>query len=252
VDPFHQGVPLAVRDQEYQHVIDAIKNDGSVVADVEGSLEVLPRELAPIRFSAATPRYVLSVNKFYRIHSSDPEDVMVTIGAMYSGADPGTHADLTYSDSLGKSWTFCSFKPNAGETSVREAVDWLRGYAIRFSGVPNPVIFSDFDEHYDHFPDPVEFSLSQLFSSDINLELLTRYGRRYGFTINVDSFYAGDYFSGISNSLIINRSNVGGTIDSFDPAPSRSVRRGPAGREPNRPGADTKIEGGMLQKGSES
>jgi hypothetical protein len=209
----HQGIPLVVREQDYRYVIDAIKNDGNIVADVEGVLQVPPKELAPISYIAAVPRYVLLVKSIRHLHAAHQEDVMVSVGAMYSGRRPtysGRHPSVKDADAPEMSWTFCSFRPIGGETAVKDAVDWLRGYAIRFSGVPDPAIFSDFDEHYDHFPDSVEFSLKQLFGSDINLELIQKYGKRYGFTINVESFFAGDHFANISNSTIIDRSNVGG------------------------------------------
>jgi hypothetical protein len=91
---------------------------------------------------------------------------------------------------------------------LSKAVSWLRDYSMRYSSIPNPPILTDFDEHYRHFDNPIEFSLKNLFSKGLDPERLLAYARYYGMSINIGEVVMGDKFENISNATIINRSLV--------------------------------------------
>lgn len=220
----HQGIPIAMNEGNYRSIIQKIKSYCGVKANLIGTLQVLPDDRSPITFERKIPRYCVLVDDVEAINPSVSTDLLITVGVMYSGRrlrDRSTNkADVLRGDSafhpepgLRKSWTFCSFQPDAKELALKEAIDWLRGYAIRFSGEPNPVIFSDFDEHYQHFPNPVEFDLRSLFGGKVDSNLVQEYGYAYGFNVNIEEVNFGDVFKNISRATIINRSSVTETVD---------------------------------------
>ena len=72
----------------------------------------------------------------------------------------------------------------------------------------NPPILTDFDECYQHFENPVEFTIKELFDNSLNTERINAYKSYAGITINIGELHTGDIFSNINNSTIINRSKV--------------------------------------------
>ena len=198
----HQGIPIALLEENYKKIIGTIKLNGGVFSNIVGTLQLLPMSMSPIQFPNKVPRYCIFLDDVDAIKPSSSKDLLITIACMYSGDRKSQ-----------KSWTFCSFNPDSGENNIHAAVDWLRGYAIRFSGSPEPSIFGNFDEYYDHFGYPTEFSIKDLFEGNIDVSLLRQYGNGYGLNINVGNVVMGDLFNNIENSKIVNRSTV---INSFN------------------------------------
>lgn len=208
----HEGVPVSMREHHYRTVIPLIKSSCGARADIIGSLQVLPQDKSLLHFNAATPRYCLLVEDIRVFGPSTPSDLLVTVAVMYA---PDVWKRFTHSADRAaahlrepKSWTFCSFTPDVGEAALRRSVEWLRGYAIRFSEDPNPVMFCDFDEHYQHYPNPVEFSLRSLLEGGIDVAALKQYAEIYGLNVNIGMLRVGDVFSNVQNSTIINRSHL--------------------------------------------
>jgi hypothetical protein len=215
----HEGVPIALREENYRDIVQLIKSSCGARANIIGTLQALPMERSTLHLNSAIPRYSILVEKAEVLGPSSPRDLLITVAVMHA---PHIRGQLLKSETwaavprkLCKSWTFCSFTPDRKERALRKAVDWLRAYAIRFSGDPNPMIFSDFDEHYQHFADPVEFSLQGLFAGDIDITTLKHYAEMYGLVLNIETLHVGDVVRDIQNSTIINRSEVKLTEETF-------------------------------------
>jgi len=216
----HQGIPVIVNDREYTKIISKIKKHGGVLVNILGTIDILPKERSLIVFPRKMPRICVTAREISIIETSGSKDILATVANIYSEeeapsflapnakTDDDRYSEYTLGEKFKTSWTFCSFHPGLGEKSVHEAVDWLRGYAIRFSGVAEPYFLSDFDEQFDHFPSQVSFPLKDLLHDKINVALLMRFSSHFRFTFNVREIVMGDSFKNIHNSTIINRSNI--------------------------------------------
>jgi hypothetical protein len=209
----HEGIPLAIAESDHRGVIPDIKQHGGCCGTVEGTLRVLPQSATLIDFIRDVPRYCLYADGI-DITGPPTERMLTTVAIMFpsgyrSGRDEGDKFyGSGYITEFRKSWSFASFYMDGEGERLSKAVSWLRDYSMRYSSIPNPPILTDFDEHYRHFDNPIEFSLKNLFSKGLDPERLLAYARYYGMSINIGEVVMGDKFENISNATIINRSLV--------------------------------------------
>jgi len=152
----HEGIPLTLTESHYRSVIRTLKKYGGCVADITGTLQIMPY-VPLIDYDAELPRYCLDVDEFKAISPSLSEELRISLAVAYSKAA-----------ATEKQWTFVNFTPAGGEAGLNGAVAWLKDYVRRYTGVRTASILSDFDEHRNHFNTQIEFSLSQLFSGELD------------------------------------------------------------------------------------
>ncbi|NOY96108.1 MAG: hypothetical protein GXO81_06970 [Chlorobi bacterium] len=169
----HEGIPLIVEEDVYKEVIKYLKGNYGILADIIGSISVLPRELSLIEFDPIIPRYCFYVQDFKFNQISKESDILSSIAISFSEND---YLDL-------KSFSFCSFNPDPNDNNLKTAVDWLNDYAIRYSNSDKTFITGDFDEIYEHFPN-VDFKLKDIMNGRISVETLKKYGQVLNITIN--------------------------------------------------------------------
>lgn len=207
----HQGIPLIVPESQHSRVVDVIIQSGGCYANITGQMRVMPSELSLISYSQNVPKYFLLAQSVEPIEPSPANVLLGTASVMYSGSYYG-HSDFLemdgFSTQIRKGWTFCSFNPSDGIQAIMAAAEWLRDYAGRYSGEGGEPLLSDFDEHHQHFENPIEFPIGRIVDRTINLERLQVYGGHYGFQIIAKEVNVGNVFSNISNSTIINESEV--------------------------------------------
>lgn len=210
----HQGIPVAMNKDQYRDAIKLIKKHGGCVVNLTGSLRLLPTFASIIQYDREIPRYCFFTSDMDLLKPSSEDELLTSIAVMFPSCH-GRVSSLTrggYTTNLEKMWSFCSFNPSKKD-NLSSAVNWLKGYAARYSNMKNPPILSNFDEHYRHFENPTEFSLSELFENTIDITRLNAYREYYGLTINIGEMAMGDIFKNISNSTIVNRSIVEKSFD---------------------------------------
>lgn len=205
----HQGIPVAMFESEYRQVMHIIRKYGGCYANLIGTIQILPVSTSLIQYDREIPRYCLFLEKIEIQRPSLTKELLITAAitfpSSYHSYDRSKFSRNGYPNDFEKSWAFCSFKPSSDDKSLEVAVAWLNDYARRYSDMASPPILSDFDEHYQHFDIPIEFSLSRLFSGTIDTELINLYQSFYGFSINVQEL-----------SLIDNRKGVFVSGDQFN------------------------------------
>ncbi len=210
----HQGIPVALPESEYRKAIQVIKERGGCSANLVGSLRALPTSMSIIHYDREIPRYCFFAEEVEVIRPSTEAELLTTVAIMFPSRYPtwdDKERDFTkdgYTTRFPKSWSFCSFRPGSAQRSLDAAVDWLRDYAFRYSGMYNPPILADFDEHYQYFDNPVEFSVSRLLRNYVDIERLEAYRDYYHLTINIGELIMGDVFKNITGSTIVSRSIV--------------------------------------------
>lgn len=183
----HQGIPLAMPDSTYRAVIQVIKEHGGCYANVYGSLRVLSLNNFMIRYWRQIPRYCLFVDDIEVIRPSSRDELIATVAIMFpTSADISSDRDRLslegYDSSFKKLWSFCSFNPGMSNHLTR-AVDWLNDYMQRYSNLADPPVLCDFDEHYSHFDNRIEFPLAQLSRGKFNMQRLDAYQARGDFAV---------------------------------------------------------------------
>lgn len=168
----HEGIPVALTETDYQHVIPCIHNYGGCLVDLEGTLQILQgaSESLNARFSfcydPGIPRYCLAVDHL-RILQPSYENLIVTAAIAFS-------IDMSRSRST-KAWSFYAFRPD----QLNMAIDRLEAYARRHSRTQNPLILADFDEHYQHFRHSVEFPLHEITTNTFDVRQAEAYQHRF-------------------------------------------------------------------------
>ena len=208
----HQGIPIAIKEDDYTKLIGKIKDEGGVLCNISGSLEVIPKSISIIQYKGKIAKYYILVDKIEFIDFSQKNVLASTIAIMFPSSYRSDIADFgDYQTNLNKSWSFCYFNPSSDE-SLNKAILWLTDYANRYSRMDNPPIFNDFDEYYNHFPNRIEFTLKSLISGEIDTEKIDIYSKFYGFPVNYTvikgDVIMGDVFKDIQNATIINKSVV--------------------------------------------
>lgn len=210
----HEGIPVAMNKSQYLSVIKTIKEHGGCVVNLVGSLRLLPASMSVIDFVREIPRYYFFTEEVEPVEPSSENELLASIAIMFSSelSEKTNFAKDGYTTNLRKMWSFCSFNPRI-KHSLESAVNWLKDYVARYSRIVNPPILNDFDEHYQHFENPVEFSLRQLFNNKIDRKRLIAYKKHYKFNVNIENvnigkIVMGDIFENIRDSTIVNRSIV--------------------------------------------
>jgi len=208
----HQGVPLLVPESEYAKVIGTIKDHGGSQCNIFGVLQIMPTDVALIQYDREVPRCAILVDGIEVTGESELQDLDVTVAIMYP-SDYSTYSDKVetfsangYETRVVKSWSYAAFHPDSHDEALASTVDWLRNYAIRYSGENVPIL-SDFDEHRNHFSNPTEFTLHGI-QSHVDLPRVSAYGQYYNLTINTGAIVMGDVFQNISGSTIVTKSKV--------------------------------------------
>jgi hypothetical protein len=215
----HEGVPIVIPIDLCRPLLRQIRQDGSCIASVTGTLWPLPVDKSPISFDRGVPKYVLFSEEI-KVEAIGPhQEPLVTVAITYSSTYEGIEVPLgEISVSPEKNWSFASFSPAKGADALKSAVLWLESYASRYGGGQRdggPSILGDFDEVERHFKNPIEFPLSSVLAGRYDPRFLDLYGRYYSITINREVIL-GDKFENISNSTIINRSQVGEAIKALN------------------------------------
>lgn len=211
----HQGIPVAITEGDYKNLIRKIKDAGGCICDISGSLEVIPKSTSIIQYEGKISKFYLLADKIEFIDFSQKNSLASTIAIMFPSffnKKPVIFDD--YETNLHKSWSFCYFNPSNNE-SLNKAIQWLNDYARRYSGIEKPPIFSDFDEYFNHFSNPIEFPLKSLGSGNIHVEKIEVYKNFYKLPVNytiIQEVRMGDVFKNIQNATIINKAVV---IESF-------------------------------------
>jgi hypothetical protein len=190
-----KGLVVVLWDHQYREVIRTIREYGGCVVDLIGRVQVLPLSLSIVEYAERIPRFCLLADD---LEITKPNYAVVSVAVTFP---------YRSQDRYNKAWSFCSFEAGSQDERLPYAVDWLKGYCREYSGLANPPILSDFDEHLVHFPE-VEFPLTDIMQGNVDVSLLLDYQRHYGFRINIKEVVVGDVFRDISGSTIVNRSRV--------------------------------------------
>jgi hypothetical protein len=191
----HQGIPLILNRYDYYKAMNAITEGGGCLANVRGFLQVLPGRLSLMRFTKSIPKYCLRVEELTVLRESRMDELLGTVAIIYPNSyyrksfekeEEAIYENRGYKTLLPKSWSFCSFNPADGISGLRNAAAWLSHYAGRYGkhqeGRIVPIL-SDFDEHYDHFENPIEFPIRQIVSESFDYKRLVVYGDYYDFRV---------------------------------------------------------------------
>jgi hypothetical protein len=187
----HQGIPVAMNTVQYRNTIEPIKTHGGCIANLTGSLRLLPTSLSIIQYNREVPKFCFFVKDLELLAPSSQNDLLTSVAIMFPSGNPTDYNEKNplyhkdgYTTSMIKMWSFCSFNPSK-RGDLTSAVNWLKDYAARHSRLVNPPILSNFDEQYQHFENPIEFSISKLFQQEVDLGRLNYYKDYYGLTINI-------------------------------------------------------------------
>ena len=171
----HQGIPIMLTQREYRKLIPYL-TEGGCLANLTGTLQIIPIGEQLIQYDRQTPKYILFVDQVKIIKSS--ERLLVTVAVTFS-SESRDYYQYRKTDKL---WSFCSFDPT--RQAVNSASQWLEEYVQRYSN--NGDILSDFDEHYEHFGRRnVDFPVSQIAIGNIDFDKLESYRRDLRFEVNL-------------------------------------------------------------------
>ena len=192
----HDGVPIAVSDRDYAHLIGDIRRFGSASRTITGTLEWVPDRTTNlpehadytypfIRYSEI-PRVVLRVTETKASIRNDARPLVVTVAASFIGRMEGKSGFYA---------AFASFNSARGESLI-EARDWLFNSYIRqrYDGS----IVTDFDEHFPARDAGV--ALFRVMSGEVDLGAIKEV-----VTVTGGSFERGSSWSRESRLRFLNR-----------------------------------------------
>jgi len=186
----HEGIPIILK----QSTLDKARlTDDHIgfLADLRGTLWTLPENIELIRHPVGVPKYYLFVDRLDVDRLSELDEVVATVSVAYPTSqyrnDPygrgPEYRHGRYTTLLKKGWSFYTFDTAGGLPAVQEAARWLKDYAGRYSDGSDVPFLSPFDEHYDHFGNPVEFPLRAIQDGRIDPYPLAVYHHHYKFDI---------------------------------------------------------------------
>lgn len=190
----HEGIPILVEAFMYQKAISKIKESGGFKVNLTGKIKVISKNLSVIKSYNDIPRFCLFIEDIEYIKPSKQNDLMSSVAVAYYPSD-------SFAD---KRLSFCSFIPDKKDIKLGEAVNWLNGYAVKYSKSTSPIIEGDFDEFKAHFGS-VDFPIVDVANGRMSKETLLRY-KEY-FHLSVNEVIMGDKFENIKDSNIVNRSD---------------------------------------------
>lgn len=176
----HQGIPVVLHEMDYAQLIGTIHAYGGCVANVVGTLQifqssVMAQDNYNLRYDQKVPRYCLVVDRVDTVRPSDTSILLATVAIIF----PASIETTVFK----KAWSYASFNPGlAGNLDA--AVEWLKSYVERYSHVRHAPILTDFDEHYQHFSNPVEFPLGDVFSGTVDVDRFEDYKTYWGFDLD--------------------------------------------------------------------
>ena len=176
----HQGVPVALHEPDFRQVIQIIRGHGGCLANLTGTLQTLPASISPIQYDRKIPKYCLFLTDLEIIRPSSKTELIITIAITFSNGRGEQFSKGGYTTTSDKSWAFCSFYPGKLNQNLDGAVNWLKDYALQYSNHLSPPILADFDEHYQHFTNPIEFRLKDVSNDVIDIERIEAYLHFYG------------------------------------------------------------------------
>lgn len=174
----HEGMPITVKDNQYQKVIGVINLGKVPIVSLIGRVMTLPKELSPIqlRYYPETPKYYIDIQELELVDRGATEDALVSVAITYAKKED-------YLKRRKFSYSFCSFSPTGNNRELRQAVFWLQNYAERYSKDNSPVIVGEFDEEFDHFGN-VEFPIKDITNGRIPIDKLHLFEEFFHFQIN--------------------------------------------------------------------
>lgn len=177
----HQGVPILLSEDEAQRVLPHIRSSGGCRANISGYIKVIQKDSLPLNYDVEVPKYLIFVDRLEVLGSA--QGLLVTVAISFGSPSTPNR----------KFWSFCSFNP--ATQSPKDAADWLRAYAERYSESQDTQILSDFDEHVSHFNKPIEFPLDKVLHGEIDIVRLLEYQDAMNVTFNI----SGDLVRGDKN-----------------------------------------------------
>jgi len=174
----HEGIVTIMGLELYNKVIAEIKENKTPTVNLVGRVMLLPKELSLINFeyNREVPKFYLEVEELELIKNEKPNQSVVSVAVTYAKEE-----DLKKSDAF--SYSFCQFSPTHTENNISGITDWLKSYAIKYSGTDSPLIIGDFDEYYNHF-EKVEFPIRDIANGKISVENLHKFQKLFDFKIN--------------------------------------------------------------------
>lgn len=157
----HEGFPVAVPIEFYNHCIDEITTRGAVVRRLVGTLKFIPDELSELyRGYAGVPQLYLDVeNVLPPIHAQarHMEELRVSVAASFMSDYEGSNRAYA---------TYVNFDPSE-QDSLRRAAEWIeQDYVVgRYRGR----VVTDFDQQEGHFA-TAPFSLEKVMNLQLSEE----------------------------------------------------------------------------------
>ena len=175
----HEGVVVALSDEDYARVIAEIHRLGALRCSLTGRVALVPPEFdALYRELVGIPQLYLRVEKLEVAQEQPNEEFLATGAVMVRSdrvtADDGPHHVWDLARGLGAAYvTFAAGRPS----SLAAATEWL---ALTYArDVMDGVVVTDFDEHVRHFRDAA-FGLEQVLGgrvrADDAIDVLDRCG----------------------------------------------------------------------------
>lgn len=174
----HEGIIVILKSEFYKKVIEEIQDNKTPTVNLVGRIMLLPKELSLINFEhhREVPKFYLEVEELELTVNENPNQSVVSVAVTYTREeDLKEHNPFSYS--------FCQFSPTHSKNNVSEVVDWLKNYAVKYSGTDSPLIVGDFDEFYNHF-EKVEFPIRDIANGKVSVENLHKFQKLFDFNIN--------------------------------------------------------------------
>lgn len=122
----HQGIPIALPNDEYRKVIAVIKDHGGCRAKIVGSLQTLTEGMPSLQYDRGVPRYCFVAEEVIPLRPAS-DNLLTTVAVMFTsesahygswGRRQGVNPTIE-----NKSWTFCSFRPGSARQEVSRAAE---------------------------------------------------------------------------------------------------------------------------------
>jgi hypothetical protein len=132
----HQGVPVIFPLDNARGLLPLIRQHGSAVVSLKGTLWPLPSELSPIKFDQSVPKFYLFA-EHVRISQAPPTGhPLVTVSVVYNSNHrySGDFPSITFNDKTfnpQKQWCFASFNPAKEGDELPRTIEFIRGYTER-------------------------------------------------------------------------------------------------------------------------
>jgi len=192
----HEGIPIIVNFNIYETVMDDLSSNKITVADITGRLKLIPDniKLAGFSYGQKIPKYCIEVEEIVPKSRIESSDACISVAITFSNGIKDFKNSQQY-------YSFCTFSPSNNQAHTKEAADWLKNYAVRYSESKDPLIFGDFDETISYYEN-VQLPLARIMEGKMSIEDLEMLNKFLHIEIH------GDVFSNIQNSTIATRSTI--------------------------------------------